>query len=217
MSKTPCVRRTLVALLALPLVASCAASTLTQTYRDAGYEPRPIHRVLVVGYTVREDALQASFEEALATSLRARGYRVATASSVFEPWQLDEETVIRWLRENEGDLVVQVGLVTRSTATLVPASVQVSTTQGAGGTPYAPPATGNSAASPYWLSIRRQPGQVNEDADVMAEIKVYSPRTGRLVWTGTSHTFHARGDVDTAESIAIELTRDLGKAGILIH
>lgn len=203
--------------LAALLLASCASSTFTQTWKDPGYASRPVRRVLVIGITLRDEVLQASFENALALELRLRGYQVATASSLFAPWQLDAETVLGYAKEKDGDLIIQVGLVNHTTSTLVPSTYQLVSLPNGMPTPYSPGLGGPTGGPPYGFALIQQQGQVNETLEVMAEIQVYSLRVDRLVWSAQSKTINVRGDQEAAEVLARALVNDLGKAGILVH
>lgn len=203
--------------LAALLLASCASSTFTQTWKDPGYASRPVQRVLVIGITLRDEALQASFENALALELRLRGYQVATASSLFAPWQLDAETVLGYAKEKDGDLIIQVGLVNHTSSTLVPSTYQLVSLPNGMPTPYSPGLGGPTGGPPYGFALIQQQGQVNETLEVMAEIQVYSLRADRLVWSAQSKTINVRGDQEAAEVLARALVNDLGKAGILVH
>jgi hypothetical protein len=204
-------------LLAALLLASCASSTFTETWRDPGYASRPVERVLVIGITLRDEALQSSFENALALELRLRGYQVATASSIFAPWQLDAETVLGYAKEKNGDLIIQLGLVNRTSSTLVPSTYQAVPLPSGVPSPYSSGLGGPTGGPTYGFTLIQQPGQVNQDLEVMAEIQVYSLRTGGVVWRAQSKTINVRGDQEAAEVLARALVSDLGKAGILVH
>jgi len=205
-------------LLATLLLASCASSTFTHTWRDPGYTSRPVERVLVIGVTLRDETLQASIENALAFELRLRGYQVATASSVFAARQLDAETVLGYAKEKKGDLIIQVGLVNHTSSTLIPARTQLVSLPTGMPTPYSPEGLGGpTGGAPYGFTPLQQPGQVNESLEVMAEIQVYSLRVDRLVWSAQSKTMDARDGQEAAEVLARALVSDLGKAGILAH
>jgi hypothetical protein len=199
------------------LLASCASSTFTQTWRDPGYASRPVERVLVIGITLRDETLQASIENALALELRLRGSQVATASSLFAAWQLDADTVLGYAKEKKGDLIIQVGLVNHTSSTLVPASTQMVSLPNGMPTPYAPGLGGPTGSPTYGFTLIQQQGQVNENLEVMAEIQVYSLRTDGIVWSAQSKTINVRDGQEAAEVLARALVNDLGKAGILVH
>jgi hypothetical protein len=202
-------RRSLSPWLAVLALSACSTTKLAGTWHDPAYKPQPVKRVFVIGIMVREETFDASFENALAQALRGRGFLVATASSVFSPWQLDTEKVVQYVRENEVDLVIQQRLATHTTSAYTPPSTTLQTLGSN------PPGGWYGSYSPGFITT--QPGHVSEGSSVAAEIKVFHVRTDSLVWSATAATVNVLGDQDAARSLAAEIVKDLVDTGILVH
>ncbi len=140
---------------------------------------------------------------------------MTTGSAIFQPWELDEKTVVRFVKESHVDLVAEFDLVSTTQSTMTPATTTLATAPGPVGSPFSPDAGPGGGGQPWGFAVVRQPGRVTEDTDVMAEIKVFSVPAGKLVWSGVSRTFHARGDADVGDSLSVALLKDLSRAGIL--
>lgn len=172
------------ALTALLSLSACSTTRLADTWRDPEYQPQPVKRILVVGVLLREQ--------------------------VFDPWDLDREMVVKYVRDHHLDLIIQQKIATRTTTSYTPPStalVPLPTN--------APAGYGGWYGSPSPAYLASRPGYVSEESSVTAEIKVFSARTEGLVWSGNSATANVLGDKDSARSLAVEVVRELTRAGIL--
>ena len=194
------------------LLSLCACSTtrLAETWRDPGYQPQPVKRILVIGVMVRERTFDPFFENALARTLTSEGYLVVTGSMAFDAWDLDRQKVVQYVRDHRLDLVIQQKIATKTTTSYTPPSttfVPLPTN--------APGGYSGWYGSPTPAYLASQPGHVSEESSVATEVRVFSARTEGLVWSGNSATANVLGDKDAARSLAAEVVRELTRAGIL--
>lgn len=198
------------ALAVLLSLCACSTTRLADTWRDPTYKPEPVKRILVVGVLLREQTFDPYFENALARALTSDGYLVVTGSMAFDPWDLDREKVVKYVRDHRLDLIIQQKIATKTTSSYTPPStayVPLPTN--------APGAYGGWYGSPTPAYLASRPGYVSEESSVTTEIKVFSARTEGLVWSGNSATANVLGDKDSARSLAVEVVRELTRAGIL--
>ena len=92
-------------------VTSCATTNLVQVWRDPGYTPASIRRILVVA-VIPHPPDRLSFENAIAESLARKGFEVATSSGVVPPGQADNDKIVAYVKDMGVDLVVVLRLVT---------------------------------------------------------------------------------------------------------
>jgi hypothetical protein len=208
------VNRLLPAAAALLALSACSTTRLHETWRDPGYATRPVQRVLVIGEVIRDDRVDASFENALAQALTRDGFKVVTASMAFDPGTLDSDRVEKYVRDHRIDLVVQMRIVPRVSSTYTPTSTAVLAMPTNAPSPWAGGWYGGWY-SPGMLVTR--PGHVSEDSTVDAEIKVFSLATESMIWSAASSTENVIGDGDAARSLAAEVVRDLERAGVLVR
>ncbi len=198
------------ALAALLSLCACSTTRLTDTWRDPTYKAQPVKKILVVGVLMREQAFDPYFENALARALTNDGYLVVTGSMAFEPWELDRDKVVKYVKDHRLDLIIQQKIATKTSTNYTPPSsalVMLPTN--------VPGSYGGWYGSPSPAYIGSRPGYVNEESSVATEIKVFSARTEGLVWSGKSATANVLGDKDAARSLAAEVVRELTRAGIL--
>lgn len=206
--------RLLAAATAVLALSACSTTRLSETWHDPGYASRPVQRVLVIGEVIRDDRVDASFENALAQALTRDGYKVVTSSMAFDPGALDSDRVERYVRDHRIDLVVQMRLVPRVSSSYTPASTAILAMPTNAPSPWA----GGWYGGWYSPGMRvTRPGHVSEDSTVDAEIKVFSLATESMIWSAASSTENVIGDKDAARSLAAEIVRDLERAGVLIH
>jgi len=202
--------RTTALALATLAITSCATTNMVQVWRDPNYVPAPVKRIFVVAI-IPNQQYRVTFENAIAQSLIAKGFEVATSSAVFPPGQLDKERVVAYVRETNVDLVVVQRLAKQTQAQYVPPSVA-----------YVPPAPyygGWYGYYGYGYGTVYSPGYYTEDTFVTAETNVYAAKTNpeSLIWSGNSNTFNFNTSEQAATSVAAALVSDLIKAGILVH
>jgi hypothetical protein len=154
--------------------------------------------------------IRVTFENSLAQALTAKGFVVATASSVFPPGQLDKDRVAQYVMENQVDLVIVQRLTKQVTQEYVPPTVA-----------YVPPAPyygGWYGYYGYGYGAVYSPGYMTEDVNVIAETNVYTARTNpeALVWSGSSNTFNVQSAQGAAQSLQNQIVADLIKAQILV-
>jgi hypothetical protein len=202
------------ALATLLSLCACSTTKLADTWRDPAYKAEPVKRILVVGVLLREQVFDPYFENALARALTNDGYLVVTGSMAFDPYDLDREKVVKYVKDHRLDLVIQQKIATKTTTTYTPPSttfvaLPTNAPSGYGG------AYGGWYGSPTPAYLASRQGYVSEESSVTTEIKVFSARTEGLVWSGNSATANVLGDKDAARSLAVEVARELTAAGIL--
>jgi hypothetical protein len=210
--------RTRAAATAALLLSSCGTTKLSQTWHDPADAPVLVNRVLVVAIQLPGETLEARFEDALAAVIRREGFRPLTASSTFAPRHLDRETMVKYMRDNGGDLAIQLEMVTGTSSTLIPASLAFANGPGLSGPPAVPSQAGDAyAGSPYGLGVAHVPGQVVEDRSVAAEIEVYRFPGATLAWRSMSRTADLKSEQDSAESLAEAVVKVLKADGVLVR
>jgi hypothetical protein len=198
------------ALTALLCLCACSTTRLVDTWRDPAYQAQPVKRILVVGVLLREQAFDPYFENALARALTSEGYLVVTGSMAFDPGDLDREKVVKYVRDHRLDMIIQQKIASKTTSNYTPPSVAYVPLPTS-----APGGYGGWSGSPTPAYLASRPGYVSEESSVATEIKVFSARTEGLVWSGNSATANLLGDKDAARSLAVEVVRELERAGIL--
>jgi len=93
------------------VLTSCGTTQPVGVWRDANYEPTPVHRIFVVENTsdtgdpvTLENAV--ALEIAIARALRSRGLEVTTSTAVFPLGPVDDEKVGAFVKDNRVDLVL---------------------------------------------------------------------------------------------------------------
>lgn len=196
------------------LLSGCATTSLKEAWRDPADVERPVSRILVIGIMIPGETFDPTFEKAFAAVLRLRGYKVQMASGVFQPAQIrDPDAVRKWVRDNQGDLVIQLGLVPGLSSSLASGpSVAALTLPGLPGQ-----APGSSAGQGATLGLVPVQGQVKEDRDYTAEVKVFRFPEGTLVWRGLTETSSVKNAEEAAESLADSLVGRLTMDHVLVR
>jgi hypothetical protein len=186
------------ALLALAL-ASCTSNV--QVWRDPGYRPEPVKRVLVVA-DGPDRPYQAAAEAAMARLVLAKGFQVATASDAAGPGAFDVDRPDPAVTKE----LATIGVVPRGTNIDLGKVVAY--------------ARGNDVDLALVETISRTNcGDYGQPGCMTASARAYAVRTrpDAPVWTATA----TASDFDTVEggagATAQVLFDDLLRSGILIH
>lgn len=193
----------------LLLLSSCTGTKLVQTWRDPKYQPHAVKRIFV-GCVGPTDANRVILENTFAQALLDHGFLSATATGVFAYDVPDKEQVVRFVKENQVDLVVILRVTKKTELAYLPGTVD-----------YVPPAAYYGG---YWPTYGAGDGfwytsaYMEEDTTVSVETTVYSARSsevGQLVWSAASSTINVQDAKGGSRSLVTALVKDLLAAGIL--
>jgi hypothetical protein len=207
---------------ALALLSGCASTTMSQTWKDPADTTRPVKKVLVLGLLLPGETFDPVFENAMAMQLGLRGYRVMTGSGSGQGWTFkDAERIKQYVRDNGGDLVIQLAIVPGMSSKLVSTGGQTVTMGGGVPVPTSgmAPMSGpmGSPLGPSAFTIVTVPGQVNEQTRVFAGVEVFRPPDFGTAWRSMTDTEDARNREEAAEVLSVALVQRLEKDGILVR
>ncbi|MDX1375280.1 MAG: hypothetical protein R3357_06935 [Burkholderiales bacterium] len=201
-------QRAVVAGLAL-LLGACAATTLTNAWKDPEYEGSGFRKLLVVGAS-DSPTHRRIFEEEFARALRAAGVEAVPSYTVIarDGTKIDEAAMKDIVRKRGLDGVVMTRLVRMDTQTVytpgyawgVPALAYRNSLYG----------YYDGAWSPYAL-----PAQVQQYESAVLETTLWDAAEDKLVWTATTSTF-APSSVKSATSDYAKVVIEELKARTLI-
>lgn len=173
------------------LLAACAATTLTNAWKDPEYKGGGFRKLLVVGAS-DSPTNRRIFEEEFSRALRAAGVEAVASYTVIaqDGKKIDEAAMQEVVRKQGLDGVVMTRLVrmdkqtvyTHGYATGVPALGYRNSLYG----------YYNGAWTPYGI-----PAEVREYESAVLETTLWNAADKKLVWTATTSTF-APSDVKSA-------------------
>jgi hypothetical protein len=207
---------------ALLLLSGCASTTMSQTWKDPADASRPVKKVLVLGLLLPGETFDPVFENAVALQLGLRGYRVMTGSGSGQGWtSRDAERIKQFVRDNGGDLVIQLAIVPGLSSQLVSTGGHAVVSVGnvpvptSGMSPMSGPLGSPLGPSPFMVAS--VPGQVNEQTRVYAAVEVFRPPDFGTAWRSMTDTEDARNREEASEVLAVALVTRLEKDGILVR
>ncbi len=208
-------RRMILALACLGVLASCATTSLTNTWRDPGYTGGALKKLLVVGIT-RDATIRRTFEDIFSAQLKSRGVEAIPSYTLIpEDGQADEATLRAAVKKSGVDAVITTRVVgiDQRTATS-PGYVQ---SYGAPVYPYPfaigvpPPGVGFYGYYANTWSYYQPPTTYTYE-EATLETSLFDAASGKLVWVATSVTFEtqatAKASSELAKIIIDQLTKD---------
>ena len=194
----------IVAILCLGVLSSCATTTLTGSWADPTYTGGRFRKVMIVG-VARREMLRRIFENNFSSQLQARGVE-GIPSGTFSPGteQLDKDAMAAKLTELGCDGVLVTRLIDQRTqATVYPP------------TGYAVPMAYHGGYYAYYrgaYAMAYSPGYVVENTTVSLETNLYDARTGGLVWSGLTDTIVSGDPAAQADELIKILVGKLAEA-----
>jgi len=173
----------------------CSSTQIKASWKDPAYSPSAMHKVLVMA-VVPQSTSQRVMEDAIVQKLSkhaVQGIPSYTLSPAEE--KLNEEGWKRLVAENSIDTILVARLVDVKTVEreVPPTSTVVNPT-----TPYVVSTGGYGANRGYgnnWYGYYQNsyqvvttPGYTVKDTIAVAEAKLWDVQSGKLVWTGSTHT-----------------------------
>lgn len=202
----------LLSILALCLLAACSKTTtsISQSYRNPGYEQTVFKKLFVIGVAQNQDSRQA-FEDAFANAIKRQGGSAeASWAHLPKSEQLTEDEIRSAVEAGGFDGV----LITRLLA--VDKEQQ-----------YTPASTYNNPQTRYYAgggglygygfygfygttyAKVHQPGYFETSTTIRVETNLYSLATDALVWTGQSATVDPTSIADARESMTVAVAQKL--------
>ncbi len=197
-------------LLAVMLLQGCASSTkLVNRWADADYQGEKLHKVFVIG-VVKDDLMRRSFEDQFVGKL-ARDGRDAVASYVYMPDLKEYKD-----RKKLEALVKKVGADAVLVTTLQ--DVENRKEYVAPRVDYVPAAWGGYGYYGYYFQSMQpiySPGYERSTKVVRLETKVFSLKTGKIVWGGVTESFNPSSSAQIIDSLVGLVVSDMKKAGLI--
>jgi hypothetical protein len=183
-------RATLVALLALPLLAACATSQLVQHQPNPEYVGKRFKKVLVIAAT-RDDLARRVFEDDAVARLRSRGIEGVPGYTLMpKPGAVDQARLKQLIAESGADglLLSRVGAV--DTATYTQPGYTAAVGVGWGGM--------YGYYDVIWSTVKVGPETTTGATTVTSETRLFDARTGTVAWTGTMTSTDRGASLDRA-------------------
>lgn len=207
------IRRPFLAAVALVL-ASCAPTTIRDSWHDPEYRGAAFRNVLVLG-VFPNIAERRQYEDVMAATIDATGARGIPAYR-FLPGQerASEADLDRAVRESGADALLMSRLVGVDTHTQV-STQRVSPRPGTWASP-APGAWGwGGWYSGWWGAGWQSVTTVTQYDIAVVETTLFSAASGRVVWTGVTDTFQPRSMAREAPEFAATIVGALQAPGLL--
>jgi len=197
---------------ALCLLAACSKTTtsISQSYRNPGYEQTVFKKLFVIGVAQNQDSRQA-FEDAFANAIIAQG---GSAEASWGHLPKSEQ-----LTEDEIRSAVQAGgfdgvLITRLLAVDKAQEYTPASTYSNPQTRYYAGGGGLYGYGFYGFygttyATVHEPGYFETSTTVRVETNLYSLATDALVWTGQSATVDPTSIADVRESMTVAVAKKL--------
>jgi hypothetical protein len=186
-------------LLLLPLLVGCASTSITDTWRDPGYQGGHLKRVMVLG-VFRQPTARRTFEDIFAAKLRVTGIEAIPSYQMLGLETPPPEIAL-------GEVTSRTGADGLVMVHLVRIDRQVRVTPG-----YAP------AMYPgfhgYYSAWVAYPDVYTYDI-VSAEVNVFEAKTNRLVWGGMTETFNPQNVSKESAGFADVVIAALAKDGLV--
>jgi len=169
------VMKPVVCLVVLGLVA-CAATTLTDSWRDPGYKGPPLQKILVVGVSSQPD-LRRNFEDTFVSQLKAVGVDAAPSYRFIPESGPAEQTKLKQAVKEAGSDGVLITRLVR-----VDVNTQVIPAYAGAGMGFYPGYAG------AWSGFY-DPPMVYQTNTIVLQTSLYGVNESQLLWSGTTHTF----------------------------
>jgi len=208
-------RRVILASACLGLLAACATTSLTSTWRDPGYSGGGLKKLLVVGIT-RDATIRRTFEDIFSAQLKSSGIEAIPSYTLMpEDGQADEATLKAAVKKSGADGVVTTRVVgiDQRTAT----SPGYTYYYGAPVYPYPyaigapPPGVGFYGYYANTWSYYQPPTTYTYE-EATLETSLFDAASGKLVWVATSVTFEtqaaAKASSELAKIIIDQMTKE---------
>jgi len=196
------------AIATLAFAGACAAnSTLTNLWKDPEYPREPMRNVFVV-VVKRDAAVRRIWEDGFTREFEKRGVTATPSYRLFPDAPPDTEQVIRAVRDQGADGVVEVHrLPTQTTDRYVP-----------GYATSVPVYRYNPWTGVYYTHYREiyEPGYVETAQVVRYQVNVWSVETnGGLVWTGTTETVDPSSTQSVNRQVSRLIVPELARKGVI--
>ena len=164
------------------LVAACASTTITDSWKNPAYKGGVFHSLLVVGVT-DSPTNRRIFEEEFSRTLRDAGVNaIASYTLIPQNGKLDERTLKDAVRSQGLEGVLMTRLVRREKETVYDTTRYASA--------YAPNPNPDRLYGYYSTAWPRYgTPEVREYESVVLETTLWNAADSELVWTGTTSTF----------------------------
>lgn len=200
--------RTLLAAVAVLLLASCGSAALIRNWRNDAYDGAGYEKLLVIGVSpVAEN--RRSFEVEFARQLDERTGVDGVPSSDLIPdiEQLDSLRVGEVVRTNGFDAVLVTRLV----------KIERDVTLQSGEKKVVPETYYNDLYGYYYTVHRevRTPSTVGETDVVVLETNLYDTAGGALVWTGTTESYSPSSIPELVDDLALLVLTNMHEHGLI--
>ncbi len=198
-------------LLLITIIQGCSSTTkLVDSWADSGYQGEKLRKFLVIG-VVKDDLMRRTFEDQFVGKM-TQGGREAVASYVYMPHLQDYKE-----REKIEAVVKKVGADAVLVTTLqdvenrkdyVPPRVDY----------YVPAAWGGYGYYGYYFQSMQPiytPGYERTTKVVRLETRVFSVKTGKMVWGGATESFNPSSAGQIVAKLASLVLSDMKKAGLI--
>lgn len=190
--------------LSLMVLQGCSSTKLVTSWTDKDYQGEKLHKVLVIGM-VRDDLMRRHFEDQFVGKLVQDG-REAEASYVYMPSLQDykEEGRLETLvRKIGADAVLITTLKdVEKRKKYVPPRVD-----------YVPSLYGGYGYYVQSMQPIYTPGYERTDKVVQLETKVFSVKTGKMIWAGATESFNPSSTGKIIDELVRLVVSDMKKAG----
>jgi hypothetical protein len=175
----------LAALVALSVLAACAASQLAQQQANPEYVGKKFKRVLVVA-VVEDDLARRVFEDDAVAKLQRRGIEgVASYTLMPKPGAVDQARLRSLVAQSGADGVLTTRVAAVDTDTFKTGGATVAMGVGWGGF--------YDYYSTVWQTVYVPSQTVDSLKTVVSETRLYDARNGNLVWRGVVDTLQRDG------------------------
>ena len=200
------VQRVTAATGALLLLASCASTTLQDTWVDPGFTGGPVKKVFVLGLSARDLAARRVFEDIMVARLQAAGTQAVPAWQYLrDDGQVPEPALEAAIAQSGADSMLMTRLIGIDTRTHV-STVMVPTRVMMPG-----PGPGWWGMYNSWYAAP----QVTQFQIATAETTLFDAKLQRIVWTTTSETFNPTSVQREAPGLADAVIGSLRAHGLI--
>ena len=201
---------TAILLLAGLVLQGCSSTTkLVDSWSDPGYQGGKFHKFLVIG-VVKDDLMRRTFEDQFVGRM-TQGGREAVASYVYMPHLQDyeqKEKIEAVVRKVGADAVLITTLQDiENRKDYVPPRVD-----------YVPATWGGYGYYGYYSYAMQpiyRPGYERTTKVVRLETRVFSVKTGKMVWGGATESFNPSSAGEIVAKLAGLVVSDMKKAGLI--
>ena len=199
--------RTVILLVIMGVVLSCATKTDTIVWKDKEYKGGKIDSVLIIGVAKKEEN-KALFEDVLSTSLQREGVTPHKSVDVFKQGEKLSKEVIK---EKAVNLGVKAVIITHL----------VSITKEDNYRPAATITSKNAQANhigSYFNHVDtmvKYPGDYDQKRVVRLKTSMFETSSEKLIFTISSRTLDPKSVKDTIQSVCKALVKDFKKNNLL--